>query len=367
MSYDLHIWSSGPLPEKDTLLEDAGYRLQNDAYVREGDGWLVAISRAGTVDAEDVPDAIMRALPGIAFMTEINISAPERIQKETLRLCNALAKEMKGIVEDDGMIKLPAGVKKVSDPNYQDRDRAVVSLIWNFDDAAFHQSDKLVQFIDALGKYAPDALPRRYGEFEPPQYKYAETGKAHLVDFLKNDSGGSPVWYATKPFTHMFFSVPNSEKEAAEIAQLGLTSKSISKTIYGRRLREYRCGHIELQMLQDLFFQPDWNLAAKRLFAGVAKALDPFHAEVLCNRPGAMTAAQHVKLRQQGRTRSWWWQGVPRDLGYALMLDKRYTERWKRFAKASTPITDTLYMVDCFGELCPKSVRSEIGLVPMKL
>ncbi|MCL2140577.1 MAG: hypothetical protein FWH42_02700 [Dehalococcoidia bacterium] len=105
----MKIWSSRQMPANNSLLADAGYKLGNDYFVREGNGWQVVISSFVTVEPEDIPDTIMQALPGISYMTEINIepiSAPDKVRNETLRLFKALATKIKGVVEDpqDGTI-----------------------------------------------------------------------------------------------------------------------------------------------------------------------------------------------------------------------------------------------------------------------
>ena len=361
MSYDLKIWSSGKMPGNNPLLTDAGYKFNNDFIVREGNGWQVVISHSAVVELEDIPDTIMQSLPGISYMTEINIepiSAPDKIKNETLRLCKTLAKEMKGVVEDpqDGTVKLPSGVKKVSYDNPKGKNQPLVSLIWYFDDITFYQSNKIDQFVDLLERYMPDALPRRYGKYEPPQNKYAETGKEHLVEFLKNES--FPVWYATKPFTYLFISVPNIEKEIEECLQNNLIQKDINpQFFYGKAQSKYRCGKIELQMLKEVFLQPDWNLAAKRLFLEMSKLLNPFYAEIIEEKP-------HMFLQKKGLVRSWWWRGIPRDLGYAEILDEQYAKQWKRYQKAATKIPCDLYMVDCFGESDFNNVVKKVGAVP---
>lgn len=364
MSYDLKIWSSGKMTESNPLLIDAGYIFNNDFLVREGNGWQVVISRSAAVEPEDIPDTIMQSLPGISYITEINIepiSAPDKIRNETLRLCKALAKEMKGVVEDpqDGTVKLPSGIKKVSYDNLKGKKQPLVSLIWYFDDVAFYQSNKIDQFVDLLEKYMPNALPRRYGEYEPPRNKYAETGKAHLIEFLKNES--SPVWYATKPFTYLFISVPDIEKETQECLQNNLIQKDINpQSFYGKAQSKYRCGKIELQMLKEVFLQSDWNLAVKRLFIELSKLLNSFYAEIIEKKP-------HMILQKRGWVRSWWWRGIPKDLGYSIILNEKYTRQWKRYQKAAKKIPYDFYMVDCFGESDFNNVNKKVGAVPRNI
>ena len=312
MSYDLKIWSSSKLQEGNRLLADAGYVNNEGILVREGPGWQVLIAKPVTVEAEDIPDVIMQSLPGISYMTDINIEpilAPDKIKKETLSLCIALAKEMKGLVEDpqEGSLKLASGIKKFSYGNSKGKDKSLISLIWYFGDILFYQSDKIDQFVNLLERYMPDALPRRYGEYEPPQYKYGETGKEHLIEFLKKEL--SPVWYATKPFTHLFISVPDIEKEMQEHLNSNLINKDINpESFYGKAQSKYRCGKIELQMLKEVFLQADWNLALKRLFLEMSKLLNPFYGEIIEEKP-------YMYMQKNGLVRSWWWRGIPRDLG----------------------------------------------------
>ena len=360
MSYDLKIWSSGQLPQDSPLMHGAGYNFGNDFFVREGNGWQVVISPSFVVEAEDIPDTIMQALPGISYVTEINIepiSAPDKVKNETLRLCKALATEIKGVVENpqDGTVKMPSGIKKVSYSNPKDEDKALISLIWYFEDLKFYKSEQIDQFVDLLEKYMPEALPRRYGEYEPPQYKLAETGKEHLVDFLKNET--SPVCYPTKPFTDLSICAPNIEEETRIYLQNKLYQKANPQSFYGRAQREYRCGKIELQILKEVFLQPDWNLAVKRLFVEIARLLIPFYAEIIEKEPYAV-------MREKGLVRSWWWRGIPRDLGYAIVLHKQYAQRWKRFQKLATKISNDLYVVDCFGESDFNNVIHKVRVVP---
>ena len=361
MSYDLKIWSSKQMTENNSLLTDAGYKLNNDFFMREGNGWQVIISHSVTVDPEDIPITIMQALPGISYMTEINIepiSTPDKVRNETLRMCKALATEIKGVVEDpqNGTIKMPSGVKKVSYDNLKGKNQPLISLIWYFEDVTFYKSKQIDKFVDLFDKYMPDALPRRYGEYEPPQYKFAETGKEHLIDFLKNEP--SPVCYATKPFTHLFISVPDIEKETKEYLQNELYQKDINpQSFYGKAQTKYRCGKIELQMLKEVFLQPDWNLAVKRLFVEMAKLLTPFYAEIVEEKP-------HMIMQKKGLVRSWWWRGIPRDLGYAIILNDKYAQQCKRFQRIATKISHDLYIADCFCESNFNNVTKKVGAVP---
>ena len=364
MSYDLKIWSSKQLQENNPILLASGFIYENGGYVRKGNGWLVNVSIPFTVEPEDIPESIMQTLVGISYMIEINIepiSAPDKVKNETLKLCKSLATEIKGVVEDpqEDAIVIPGGIKKNIYDKPKDKDQPQISLIWYFEDMGFHKSNKIGRLIDLFERYMPYALPRRYGEYEPPQYRYAETGKAHLIDFLKSES--SPVYYASKPFSYLFMDVPNPESEIEVYIKNGLYKKHINpQSFYGKIQSRYRCGKIELQMLKEVFLQPDWNLAVKRLFIEAAKILYPFYAEIIEEKP-------HKNIWGMSIPRTWWWRGIPKDLGCAAVIDERYLQQWNRFQQKATEIAPTLYIVDCFGESEFSSISKKVGAVPHRI
>jgi hypothetical protein len=364
MSYDLRIWSSKELSDDSTLLAEKGYQENDDCFIREGKGWQVVINQTDDVEPEDIPDEIMQALPGIAYLTEINIEgdAPEKTVGETLRFCKALAKEIRGIVEDPqtDTIFLPAGMKKISYENISKDDKQEVFLTWYIDDVETFYSTKLEPFIDLLERLMPDALPKRYGEYEPPQFKLAEKGKEHLIGFLQKE-GYAAVLYPSRPFKYLFLTAPNIEQEAREYFERGLDKRKIHPdSIRARVQKEYRCGTIELQMLQNVFLQPDWNLAVKRLFIETAKLLQPFFAEI-------SACSEEKILRKQNFVRTWWWRGLPRNLGYAAILNDTYINQWAKFRKIATEIDDSLWMVDNFGQTEYINIMKKVGKVPRKI
>jgi hypothetical protein len=76
-------------------------------------------------------------------------------------------------------------VKKYLKPERQKKQRfSILKMSWWYEGDLLATREKLDGFIGLLGRYLPEALPRRYGLFEPPQFTYEETGKGHFVDLL---------------------------------------------------------------------------------------------------------------------------------------------------------------------------------------
>jgi hypothetical protein len=332
MSYDLNIWSSKKLIESNELLAKYGYQKDDDGFIREGKDWQVLIDESCEVEPEDIPDEIMQTLPGIAYLTVIVIEGARNNKKtipETLRFCKALAKDINGVVDDQqtDTIILPAGVKKKFARSVSKDEPQEIYLDWYFSDIKDFYSLKVKQLIDLFDRFMPDALPKRYGEYEPPRFKLAEKGKKHLIALLQKEKG-DVVLRPSKPFIWLFISVSDDIGHPYGVGY------------------KYRCGCVELQMQQDAFLQPDWNLGVKRLFIETAKILQPFFAEIFSYSEIA-----------ENHTSGWWWRGLPCKLGYAAILNEQYVSQWDAFKNAATKIDDGLWMVD----------SKEVGEIPKEI
>jgi hypothetical protein len=73
MSYDLRLWTVNRVPTTtvQALLPDA--RIREGCVQVESKGWVVTIEESVEVEAEDIPDEVMAAVPGIAWLNSVNI------------------------------------------------------------------------------------------------------------------------------------------------------------------------------------------------------------------------------------------------------------------------------------------------------
>ena len=189
MSYDLNIWS-----RKRVEID------QDEIVIGE---YVLTAEESAAVEDEDIPIDVMLSLSGIKYLTSFYLQPftnDKAVIGKATRYVKKLAKEFGGVVEDPQLensvplvVKRKTFTRAVSDAD-------TISISW-YMDCQKSLSDKLADFIELLEKYLPQALPRRYGSYEPPQFKYAETGKDHLIQFLNDER--SPVIYCTKPITYI--------------------------------------------------------------------------------------------------------------------------------------------------------------------
>jgi len=275
VSYVWNIWSR--------------QRVATDRSEFSIDGYTVIVEESITVEEEDIPTDVMLSLAEIKYLTTICLQPHTNEQEITDRVtkyAKQLAKEFNGVVEDHRKALLPQKRKTFSQAM---RDADTISVCW-YMDCRQSLSDQLADFIGLLEKYLPHALPRRYGAFEPPQFKYSQMGKEHLLKFLCDEH--SPVIYCTKPVTYIFMSDAYIDNQKYKI-------------------KDYRCNKIEIEVLKEAYLQQNWQFAVKRLFKEAAKLLRPFYAEIIDVNESMMCA--------------WWWKGLPARMGDAVIIGEPYS------------------------------------------
>lgn len=278
MSYDLNIWSR--------------QRVETDQKEIKVGEHTITLTESVMVENEDIPTDVMLSLAEIKYLTSIYLQPytnEKTITDKAIKCAKELAKEFNGIVENPQCENNIILVDKTKTFTRSIRNADKISISWY---VACEQSlsNQMTGFIELLEKYLPQALPRRYGAFEPPEFKYSVTGKNHLISFLNSEH--SPVIYCTKPVTHIFIS---------------------DAYIYNQKykVKDYRCNKIEIELLKEAYIESNWQFAAKRFFIEVARLFKPFYAEIIDEK--------------QSMICSWWWKGIPLKRGNPVIIGEPYS------------------------------------------
>src|SRR5262249_29982623 len=139
------------------------------------------------------------------------ITAPMKALKLARKVARAIAQQAHGVVFDpqDDSVTTPAGFKRFSPARHTDR-FSIVDMTWWFTDGPLLSEAGLRAFLDVLRRYLPEALPKRYGEYEPPKYRLDVNGLDHFVAFLRDHAEDVIVWYPSHPVVGVsFYTVPN--------------------------------------------------------------------------------------------------------------------------------------------------------------
>lgn len=342
MSYDLEVFTVKAPPATEDLLAGKQLQFQTNQRVLAGKNWQVVIEDPKPVDPEDLPVDVVPLIPGLQYLTEIHvepIGAPKTAYDFASRVSKLLAKKCHGVVSDSQAetVRTPGGVKRIT-PKPRGSEYGVLAIGWWFRDVdSFHQLgfSQIVRYLEAE---LPEALPRRYGRYEPPKHKLAEQGIESFIEYCcarKFDV----VWYPSTPFEHIITSIPQPDPTK----------------YYGGR---FRTGCLKFYISARVLELPGWDVQLLRAFLKISSFLKPFYGEI---RTGGLAP------------RSWFWSGMPPVLGSCTLLGDPYLNLWQEFADLATETDGGLAYIDTFTssatvkrEQLP-SVPDEIKMQDQKL
>jgi hypothetical protein len=319
--------------------------------VREGKTWQVVVWCPDRIEVEDVPPDVAAVLAGAAYFVNLSvepITAPASARSLAWKTARAIAKATHGVVLDPqgGSVTTPAGVRRFVAQKRPAR-FSLLEMSWWFTDGPLLSQAGLDAFLDTLAKHLPEALPKRYGLYEPPQHRFAETGLDHFRDFLAQHAADGLVWYPHRPV----MSVHVRASPQWGVGRLG-----------------FACGYCSLAVEQTALRQPGWQALLGDLFARLSPAVRPFYGEVRTLAGFVPMGATYGSDMQTavhpiggGR-----WRGVPRDPGHACVCGPDYLSLWPAF-RDEARIVDGLGFVGCEDWLQGGSVLDIVGTVPAEI
>ena len=230
-------------------------------------------------------------------------------------MARGVARSARGIVVDQqrGTVETPRGVQRLEiEPEWASG--GVLQLSWFVGDIAPLARALPAEMLDVFQRTIPEVLPRRYGLWEPPQFKLATDGIDHLREFLQENLRNTIVWYCHKPCRYVFTSVPE---------RIGATA------------RGFRCGRLTLDVDGKAAGDRAWRVELTRLWLTVADLIQPFYAEI---RMGECS------------TNSWWWNGIPSAMPSALLIGRPYAALWPDFVSTARSSATGLHYLEHFVE-----------------
>ena len=312
--------------------------------------WQIVVVHSNRVLPEDVPADVAKTLPGIEYLTQLQLEGNRT--DEAMKLLNStaadLAKEAHGVIlnPQEGTLTTPSGVKRFATPEKHET-LSVLSLSWWFLDSWLRTQAGRESLVALLGKDLPEVLPRRYGPYEPPQYLFEAMGKAHFLEFLGENLHQTFVWYPHRPVAFVSLLCPASP---------------------GPSKRGFRANHLRIDFEHSALEQPGWAKAIHLLWQDACRLLKPFYGDVrILNEyvwsRGKIFIGPNTKSHP---VTSWWWRGIPRTLGNAAVLGDVYQKLWPAFSSSAT-MTDGLAFASTEDWLVKRDLTVEIGDVPKSI
>jgi hypothetical protein len=350
VSYDLQIYSVRAF---DAAIFDGvkGFNPQHCSF--QTANWQIVVNPSDKILPEDIEDEVASLLPGIGFLTELNLEGRQTDEaKRRLRsAANAIAKATHGVVVDpqEDTIQTPAGVSRFSPPPKQES-FSVIRLSWWFLNDAVLDRDKRESFISLLERQLPEAMPKRYGLYEPPQFQYAETGRKHFQQFLGEHLHDPIIWYPHRPVTGVWLHYPKP---------------------LGASRQGFRSNLLQIDVESAALNQPGWPENLRRLWRQMSALLRPIYGDVrkvggYVRHGGSVWVDPNWKESFDQTTRSWFFRGIPLKLGQAVVLGDDYQKLWPDFV-AKSQIEGALAFASTPDWSSEEDLSRHVGRTPKSL
>lgn len=237
------------------------------------------------VSYEEIPAEAMLSVDGISYLTHLRLSEFESESAVTYarKFALKLAGSLEGVLEDpSGDKRFTYCTEKLLPPQITEFTPMLTLSVWFEGDRGF--KELYPDIVDLLEREFPLALPSKYGDKVPPELIYSN--KNEFVEFLTETP--EPVWYATRPVTHVHI----NDAQRAQVSREGL-----------------RVNRISLRMPDALYEIEEWKFALRRLLKSLTLVCNGFFGQI---------------CRTQSGVSSWWWRGVPLELGVACTFGEPY-------------------------------------------
>lgn len=321
MSYDLQIWSVRPYLG-DSFSDPQLWQSVSRAWTYERKNWQIVVSASDKVEPEDIPQDVSKILPSIEWLSHLNLEgartqAAERLLRTTADL---IARSAHGVIVDpqEGTVRLPSGVKRFMLPRSKQVFEVISMSWWALDTPLLTHQGKRA-FVDLLERTLPEALSKRYGTYEPPQHRYIETGKEQFVTFLDENQHDIVVWYPNRPVVSVCFAFPKP---------------------LGAHKLGFRANHVSVEIERAVLSEPGWAKSLANFWQTASLLMGPFYGDVRML-GGYKWMGATVSSSGNGSehpVKSWWWKGIPQDLGLAVVLGGVYQRLWSAFGSAGTTV-----------------------------
>ena len=310
------VWvRTGGAALKQVLTDDGLAQDGPGQWAHHGRNWMLTAT-LDPVEDEDIPDEVYATLRGITHQVALHVmpgTAPRAAITRAGQLARRLAEAGQGLWQDlqTDALKIATTARPAPRPKPSSRRVTVLSLDWAMDHSAVMSRDGIGALLDVLQRHLPEALPRRYGPWEPPKFTYADTGRAHFIDTYLADP--QMAIYATRPAFGL--SLPAFPAGVRMISGRG----------------KYWAATVSVQL--DASLLDDATMAAHlpKAFAAISACLRPFYGEARClsgYEAGSNGPLRLLTREFRGSPVSPWWQGVPPDPGIACVIGAPYLALW---------------------------------------
>lgn len=266
-----------------------------------GDGWVINVSDIFSVVPDDIARELQPNLKGCRWRIDVDLEGepnPSALsQFETVigdligTHCALIYDPQTDQIFDKEGIQPIVNLPQAEEQNF--------SLQIYFENADKVDKQLIGKILDVLAKELPEALPHRYGDFEPAQGRWDKGGREAFLESWSIDK--PPFWIGKTPVTYVF-------------------SAFVDK--FGYKPTNFWAGFIDFQFRSKLMADPKKVRAVMLVAEQFAVLFDAFY----------------VALKEGTFDGSPWWCGISPKPHLQIILGPPLLDLWGEFADASEPL-----------------------------
>lgn len=291
----------------------------------------LSVFQPRAVTMEEIPADVLLSVPALAFVTELHLTPnppTALVRGYLMKFAARLAKENEGVIENlqpdvvAGEPRLTVQTDGYVFPPLNEYTPLLRLNVWSAPERGFDTVARGV--LSAIERCLPQAMPTAYGSTLDAELGFeANGGREFFLDFLTREP--APVWCAHEPVTHVY--VADAARRTAA-------------------LPGYRANCLTVELPDAMYDYPEWSLALRRLLRELSAVCGAFFAQIVRGECGVV---------------SWWWRGIPIELGTACVIGEPYYSLIPDCAAKGQPVEDaenTAYFEEPNGPFVDASLLS---------
>ncbi len=265
------------------------------------------------LDPEDIDEELATTTVAPRWFLEVSApyGGPDQDKAAARAFAKHLAENCRGAAFDpqsDKVLWPPKTRRRVNVPSTPERIR-VLNLRWFFEGETMTDSQFPAEMLRLFRTHLADALPRRYGEYEPPRQSFQEGGEKAFVEFceyVRNEPLNTMHWKTRSPCFGGTLSFPSRYAKPED----GRPTGYLAINLDGRVMVEGE----------------PWLVAVNNLFSAVATEMRAFYAAAYVERGvearrGSLwygAGTEHISIMGPA------WKGLPREPVWMSYFDASY-------------------------------------------